>query len=740
MQELPVTLTPPLLWALGFANAPLLYGLAAASIPIVIHLLNRRKFREIPWAAMRFLLAAIKKNQRRIRIEQWLLLAVRTLIILLVVMAMAKPFLESMGAIIAGRRVHRVLVLDASLSMGYTAAGVSRFDQAKTLAAELVKSSRPGDYLSVILMGQPPRVVIGAPSHNFQEVEKEIGDLAITHGGTDLTTTFEKIDEVLDASTVSQKEVVFLTDLQAASWRPPPGAADGLKRAIARLVAREPHSILIDLGERGGDNRALTDLRPNVPVVTVGSSVLLRGVVHNFGASKVDNVRVRLMVDNRLGPSATPGDLPPGEELPVVFPQEFSSPGEHLVELLLDDDALTLDNRRWLVVPVRESLNVLLVDGDFKPEPYQAETDYLAQALSPSEISPGHPNPLKVEVVSESQLSRRELTPYDAIVLCNVGVFSETDVNALEAYLKQGGGVIIFGGDQVDAENYNRRLYQDGQGLLPARFGPSVGDAKKKEAAFRFNPKEYRHPLIAEFQGAGGPVTAGLTSALTWQYHKLLLPKETKASVAIAFENDDPAVIEAPRHRGTVFVVATSADTGWSTWPIHKSYPPIMEQMVLRASAGRLNERNIRVGQPYDQSFPATATAAPATVVTPKGQEIKAKLEAVGEVSELRFKETDLSGQYQVRIDPPVGIESSFAANTDPAESDLTRLDVAVLGELLPGWKFIYVHPTDWKELTGDAASVGRRGELHREMLYALLALLFVESFLAWKFGHHEPL
>src|SRR5262249_58191220 len=105
---------PPILWALGFSNAPLLYGLGAASVPIIIHLLNRRKFREMPWAAMRFLLAAIRKNARRIRIEQWLLLAVRTLLVILVVTAMAKPFLEGLGAIpvLAGQRTHRVLVLD----------------------------------------------------------------------------------------------------------------------------------------------------------------------------------------------------------------------------------------------------------------------------------------------------------------------------------------------------------------------------------------------------------------------------------------------------------------------------------------------------------------------------------------------------------------------------------------------------------------------------------------------------
>src|ERR1700722_11467709 len=163
----------PLVWALGFANAPLLYALAAAGVPVVIHLLNRRKYREVPWAAMRFLLSAIRKNRRRLRVEQWLLLAIRTLVVLLVVSAMARPFLESFGAVIAGIRTHKVIVLDGSLSMGYRSGESSRFDQAKAVATQLVKEARGGDRISVIMMGAPPRVVIGDPSSDLREVEKE---------------------------------------------------------------------------------------------------------------------------------------------------------------------------------------------------------------------------------------------------------------------------------------------------------------------------------------------------------------------------------------------------------------------------------------------------------------------------------------------------------------------------------------------------------------------------------------
>ena len=161
-------------------------------------------------------------------------------------------------------------------------------------------------------------------------------------------------------------------------------------------------------------------------------------------------------------------------------------------------------------------------------------------------------------MVSESQLSGRELGSYDVVALCNVAQFSQSEVTALEDFLKQGGGLVIFGGDQVIPDNYNRLLHADGKGLLPAAIGAPIGNAAKKEAAFGFNPLGYRHPLVAEFRGESDPVTAGLTRALTWQYHKLVIPKDSNAKVALAFDNGDPAVIEAPRARGKVILVALS--------------------------------------------------------------------------------------------------------------------------------------------------------------------------------------
>ncbi len=84
-------------------------------------------------------------------------------------------------------------------------------------------------------------------------------------------------------------------------------------------------------------------------------------------------------------------------------------------------------------------------------------------------------------------------------------------------------------------------------GSCRPQLGPSVGDAAKKEAGFFFNPLGYRHPLVAAYHGETEPVTSGLTQARTWQYHKLVIPKGSKAEVALAFDTGDPAVVEARR-------------------------------------------------------------------------------------------------------------------------------------------------------------------------------------------------
>ena len=174
------------------------------------------------------------------------------------------------------------------------------------------------------------------------------------------------------------------------------------------------------------------------------------------------------------------------------------------------------------------------------------------------------------------------------VVLCNVAQFSPARGRGPGRVSQAGGGLVVFGGDQVIADNYNRLLYADGKGLLPAAVGPAMGDAAKKRVGVLLQSAGLSPSSDCRVPWRVGPGHGRADPRPTWQYHKLVLPKGSEAQVALAFDTGDPAVIEAPRRRGKVILVATSADAGWTTWPLHNSYLPVMQQMVLQAAAGRL--------------------------------------------------------------------------------------------------------------------------------------------------------
>jgi uncharacterized membrane protein len=729
----PVLLGLPLAW---FANPLLLWGLGAASIPILIHLLNRRRFREEKWAAMRFLLAAIKKNQRRIKIEQWLLLLVRTAILAFLALAMARPVLEGAGvSILPGQRTHWVLVLDGSLSMSYKPGEETRFAHAKRIAERLIQDSRTGDAASLLLMGDPPRVIIGAPAIARDAVRQEISGLEPTDGTVDLAATFQKIDELLAASDIPRKEVVFLTDLQAASWRRPnTGGDDVLKKSFERLEARHARSQVIDLGTTGEPNRAVTDISISPALPTVGAAITIRATIKNHGTRTEESLPVRLALGDRVADETTIR-IGPGEEQSVAFAARFTSPGESYVVVGLPDDRLRNDDVRRLAVPVRESLAVLLVDGDPKNEAFRSETDFLAEALDPETASPGDPRPIRVTRIGEAQLARRDLTEFDVVICCNVARYSDPEVAALEAHLKQGGGLVLFGGDQVQADSFNRLLFNAGKGIAPAELGAPEGDLTGRDAPVRFNPLGFRHPIVAAFAGQAAGVQASLVDVKTLRYHRLVLPKDTTAQVALAFTNDAPAIVVGSHHRGRVVQLATSASADWTTWPLHRSFVPVMEQIVAEAASGRLNESNVRVGQPLSRAFPAAAVGAQVTMHLPERKTETTALVADGDTSALRFAETGIAGAYGARVGPPLDRLYPFAVNPDPIESDLSKLDETELRSSYPAWKFVY--DSDWRPYQESASAVSQRGELHRPFLWAVLVLLLVETVLAFWFGHH---
>src|SRR5262249_34305348 len=169
--------------------------LAAAAAPLLIHLWSRHRFREAPWAAMQFLLAAMRKNARRLQLQQWLLLAVRTLIILLVVLAVAEPYGERLLAGSSAGPSHKIIVIDGSYSMAYRGNGNTNSEHGKQLAGNMVRRRNRGDAFPVILKSKTPSIVIGAQTFNHPAEATQIESLVHPQAGANLPETIALIRE-----------------------------------------------------------------------------------------------------------------------------------------------------------------------------------------------------------------------------------------------------------------------------------------------------------------------------------------------------------------------------------------------------------------------------------------------------------------------------------------------------------------------------------------------------------------
>jgi hypothetical protein len=689
-------LTVCTLLAFGFGTLVMLGWLAAAAAPLAIHLWSRRKYRETPWAAVTFLMAAMRRSARRIQLQQWLLLAVRTLIIVLVVLAVAEPYAGMLAVGGVGGPAHKVLVIDGSYSMANRGDEASRFARAKQLAAQLVRDSSSGDAFTVIEMAQPARQLLGRDVVDRAAIVSQIESLVQTHAGGDLAATVTLIEEALDdvasgrasqRAKLERQEVYFLTDLQRASWQ---SAGERLKALSQRAAV-----VIVDLGSQAATNLAVTRLDTADAFVVAGGEMMIEAMLHEFGDQPRTGGVVELVVDGVPVAEQTLAAVPAAGEAAVRFSHRFRSPGEHTVAVRAAGDRLEIDNTRWLVVPVRDEVRALCVAGK------AGAARYLASALDPD---PGDDSPLVPVVVSEGDLAEIELAKFDCVFLCNVSQLTASEAERLTRYAAGGGGVVVFLGDRVRPDGYVVRgarseergdRISDSVDLLPARVGEVVSQPQ-----FGLDPLEYRHPIAAPFRGRE---RAGLLTTPVGRHFRLELPSDRAGvEVAAALAGGDPFIVTAPLGRGRVVLVATDCSlasvdevTGepWTAWPTWPSFLPLVREMMAYAVGGERSGRQQAVGTALGGSR-ATSILR---VTRPDGRTDFLQVSDAMAGGEWNYADTDVSGIYSVRGDA-AGEPRAFAVNVDTAESDLARIE---LGDL-PEGLLVRSTPTD-------AADVGTR-------------------------------
>jgi hypothetical protein len=803
-----------LLTLFGIAFLPSLATVAggAVAVPIIIHLLNRKRFQIVTWAAMRFLLAAQRKNVRRLKLEQWLLLALRALIALLLVVAMAAVYDDAekywrelfpggTTAPVTQGRTHRILVLDGCFSMATKLEDDStRFDAAKAQAKAILDRAGPGDGFSVVLLSSPAQVIVAGPADDRGKVLRQIDGMKLPHGSADITGGLRLVADMVGKplGKYARREVTFLTDLKRTNWNlpKPEGAAEAVTHTGSgslaeswQTIAKNSRVIFLDVARQDVDNLAVTNLTLGEALPLVGVNAIVTAEVRNFGRLDRRKASVGLFIGKtpkagqklhlqEMGEQLV--DIPAGQSVKVTFAldksKRFMEAGEYLLQVRLSEDLLTLDDSRSLMVKVRDTIPVMVVNGKIASDKLERADEFVMNALNPfpksmsSPPAPGRPERRSMREFEDAGLS--DLSKFDCVILCDVPTITADEAHRLEAHLRRGGSIIIgLGPKSADnLETYNRLLWNEGKGILPGRL-LGVKEAAKGESFHFFATEEaFRLPPLSTcFQD--DRVRAGISTPMIFRYVQVDAPANGPARRIFSYaankinaaklevpENTGPsdaAIIDFPRQRGRVILVTTTlnVDPKWTDdWPLHPTFPAFLNE-TLRYVAATDSRHTLLTGEPLEEYVSFGQVGLTAKRFRYEGNREKeidsAEIIAQDDAGFFRFSTNDQSGifSFLVGTQPDPLLIAVNVPMTTPAggpESDLRRIGLSDLQATAPDADLQLVTDARNIEQRKAAASDKQAGAINQEprgpavarvLLLILLGCLLLEVLLAWYLG-----
>ncbi|MCB9914993.1 MAG: BatA domain-containing protein [Planctomycetes bacterium] len=727
----------------GFVHPALAAGAALAAVPLVIHLLNRQRHKPVPWAAMRFVLAAHKRTRRRVQMENWLLLLLRMAAVALLALAVARPFTgsESPLAGLTETRRDLALVLDVSASTGYREDVETVFERIVTRARELVSEldAARGDRVQLVLGGGRARLAAsGDPRQALAVLETlsaptdERFDLVAALGAV-----YDFAREEAAGTEESRVEVRLLSDLQRNAFAPRAATAEGeppvddVLAVLDQLAGLGLGVVVEDLGPRDATppNLALAAIEAPLGGLATGAPLDLTVRVANHGVIGRQAVRVALEVDGERRPSQML-DLAARGEAEAHFPLLFDQPGEHVVRAALEGDRLAVDDARVEVMSVPAPVRVLLVDGRPAPELERDAAGRLSVVLDPTvaEGPGGARSPFALSEVLPRDLEGGDvdLAEFDLVWLCDVDSLTPAAVARLEAATAAGAALVISLGDEVQLDTFNARMFRaDGAGLAPAELVRTVATASRRGEYWRVHEFDETHPALALFaEERWRPL---FTEGPVWQF----VATRPHADARVLARLDDPAgsalLLSRPYDRGEVYLWTSSMDESWTALPTWGPFlVPFVYDLVRHAGTPPAPRTALEPGTSFTaevQSFPRRLELVlPDETRRPLTDEPEKVADGVWRLPVVDGALTERVGLYRVLADgAPL---RAFAVQLPGDESDLERMSHGELEGLHPALAVFDPAAAD-----ADAAGAPpRRGELWRWLALLCLAALVGES------------
>jgi hypothetical protein len=656
-----------------FLNGAYLFGVAAALIPLIIHLSRSRRTKKMRFSTTRFFTDQFLRSYRMSRLKELFLLACRMALFALFAMALAQPLYaprEQPAAAANGEGSRAVvLVIDNSASMGYTEKGRTLLDRARDAARTVLDGLKPGDSASVVLAGRRqagPEALFPKLTDQLNDVRQAIDRLEVSSLGTDLTGSVALAEKLAASATTAGREVYVFSDLQASGWEEPeessPEISDTTKVSFVFVRVRPEEKVT---------NRAVTAVQYASPRPMVGVPFAIRPLLAFAGDDSRDAV-VRLFVDGEKVGEQRMEKLPNGRWALPRFYHTFTSGGPHSGHVEVDDPVLPQDNRRYFALEVLETVKVLAVNGAPSQVPHKDELFFLRLALTAS--PEGQKSPMEVDTVGTAGVAAADLAKYPLVILANVESLPAAAVEKLEDFVAGGGSLLVFLGDKVSTDFYNETLAGANRrhgGLVPAKLLAVEGNpAEGKDVAY-IGGANFDHPALAAFQDTRSATLVGpsVTFKALW---KTEVPA---ANLLMKASNGMPLLAEKSFGKGRVMLFTSTCDRDWTNFPIRPIFLPWTHRLVAYLAQQAVGAQAFhKTGDQVRLNPPSADPNAPVLVKKPNGAVATAGL-STEEGPAFLFDETAQPGVYAVLMPDQKGNAALFAVNLENYESDLYYLD-----------------------------------------------------------------
>jgi len=614
---------------MSLLNPLFLLGLAALAVPVIVHLVRRTRAPLLDFASLMFVRRIPQRTIRRRRLHNLLLLLLRSLALLAVVLAFARPFFTGSPAEAFQKDRLNLLLVDNSLSMRYG----RRFEQAKT-AAQSILDQIGNERTALLSFGRGFQVHTRFTTET-ERVRTLVRDLQPGLEGTEYMQALKGAESLFKEMGKGEKRLYLISDFQATGR----SSAEGNFR-----LSKEIKLIPLDVGEEKAPNVAVTEIGAHPVIYQQKYDDKLVARVANFGDDDLSAVRIEFSINDH-----------PVEKrelrLAARDTQSVEFTGFNLTEGInrclveVSDASFALDNRFYFTLRRAEQLKALIIETATRG---QSESFYLRNALTTGENLP-----FAVTVKSAGTVNPTELNQYRVIVLNDAGDLNAALAAQLSKFVEAGGGLVVATGPHTRAEQFNRLL----EPIAPAVLDAPV---QLRNDFVAMSEIKIDHPIFEVFRQSGR-----LSATRFFGYFRSS-PRE-QSSVLARYEDGSPALVETAKGNGKVLLLTSTLDALWNDLPLTPIYLPLIRQVVRH-----LGERDEKSWHPIGQPFtvPAAKDGSPPAVDTPAGARLTERAQT--SLGDLLVNPREI-GFYRLRYPG----ESEYAAvDLEGKESDFRKLDV----------------------------------------------------------------